>query len=386
MDLALTEEQEQLKAATRRLLESVCTKAWLDGVEAREEYPFELHRRMAGIGLFGIGVPESDGGSGGGMVELALVCEEVGRIGGSVVMTYAPTAVFGNQVLVDSGSPEQRARLLPGMAAGTLRTAFALTEPEAGSDAAAVRTRAVPDAGGGYVLNGSKIFSSGASVADYLIVTARTGSGSTGTTRGLTVFLVDSSFPGLTIKGIPKLGHHAVETCEIGIADVEVPAEAVVGQVDSGWDVVVRVLDAERICTAGFCVGMAQRCVDMALGYALERHQFGRPVATFQAIAHMLAEMETETAAARWLTFDSAWRKDQRLPCSKAASMAKAYATECATRSATRGMQILGGYGYTKEFEMERFYREAKLYEIAGGSTQIQRNIIAREMGIPRVS
>jgi alkylation response protein AidB-like acyl-CoA dehydrogenase len=393
MDLALTEEQEQLKAATRRLLESVCTKEWLDGVEAREEYPFELHQRMAELGLFGIAVPEADGGSGGGMLELALVCEEVGRTAGSVVMTYAPTAVFGNQVLVDSGSAEQRARFLPGMAAGKLRTAFALTEPEAGSDAAAVRTRAVPD-GDGFVLNGSKIFSSGASVAHHLVVTARTGAGSPGASRtpgasgarGLTVFLVDARSPGLTIKGIPKLGHHAVQTCEIGIDDVRVPADAVVGRVDGGWDVVVRVLDAERICTAAFCVGMAQRCVDMALAYGLERHQFGRPVATFQAIAHMLAEMETETAAARWLMFDSAWRKDHGLPCSKAASMAKAYAAECATRSATRGMQVLGGYGYTKEFEMERFYREAKLYEIAGGSTQIQRNIIAREMGIPGTS
>jgi alkylation response protein AidB-like acyl-CoA dehydrogenase len=133
-------------------------------------------------------------------------------------------------------------------------------------------------------------------------------------------------------------------------------------------------------------VGLAQRCVDMALAYALERQQFGRPVATFQAIGHMLAEMETETAAARWLTFAAAWRRDQGLPCSKEASMAKAYATECGTRTATRGMQILGGYSYTTEFEMERFYREAKLYEIAGGSTQIQRNIITRELGIPYVS
>ena len=384
MDLSLTAEQEHLRATARALLEAVATKAYLDDLESRQEYPYELHKRMAGIGLFGMAVPEADGGSGGGMVELALVCEEVGRIGGSAVMTYAPTAVFGNQVLVDSGSPEQRARYLPGMASGGIRTAFALTEPEAGSDAAAVRTRAVRD-GDSFVLDGAKIFSSGAAVADLLVVTARTGPPDSGP-RGLTVFLVDARSPGLTITGIPKLGHHAVQTCEIGISDVRVPADAVVGDVDGGWDVVVRALDAERICTAGFSTGLAQRCCDMALAYALERRQFGRPVATFQAIGHMLAEMETETAAARWLMLDAAWRKDQGQPCSKQASMAKAYATECGTRTATRGMQVLGGYSYTKEFEMERFYREAKLYEIAGGSTQIQRNIIAREMGIPRLS
>ena len=381
MDFSLNPEQEMLRRSVRGLLESYCTKEWLDAVEAKEEYPFELHKRMADQGIFGIGVPEEYGGSGGGFVEMAVVSEEVGRIGGSVVMTYAPTGMFGNQVLVESGSPEQKARLLPRTTAGGARMAFALTEPEAGSDAAAASTRAVPD-GDGFVLNGAKIFSSGAAVADELVLTARTGTPES-RHRGLTVFLVDARSPGLTIKGIPKLGHHAVQTCEIGIADVAVGGDRVVGHVDGGWEVLVKVLDVERICTAAFCVGLAQRCVDMALAYAKERRQFGRPVATFQAIGHMLAEMETETAAARWLTFDAAWRRDRGLPCSKEASMAKAYATECGTRTATRGMQILGGYSYTKEFEMERFYREAKLYEIAGGSTQIQRNIIARELGIP---
>jgi alkylation response protein AidB-like acyl-CoA dehydrogenase len=384
MDFSLSEEQSQLRASTRKLLESICTKEWIDDHEAREAYPAELHQRMADLGLFGIGVPEADGGSGGGFVELAVVCEEVGRIGGSVVMTYAPTALFGNQILVAAGSPEQKARLLPRTAAGEVKMAFALTEPEAGSDAAAVRTRAVRD-GDSFVLTGSKIFSSGAAVADYLVLTARTGPPGS-RHLGLTVFLVDTASSGLSISGIPKLGHHAVQTCEIGITDVRVPGDAVIGEVDGGWAALCDVLDAERIGTAGFCVGLAQRCVDMALAHAVERRQFDRPIATFQAIAHMLAEMETETAAARWLTFDAAVRKDAGLPCSKAASMAKAYATECGTRTATRGMQILGGYSYTKEFEMERFYREAKLYEIAGGSTQIQRNVIAREMGIPRIS
>src|SRR2546421_705581 len=235
MDFSLTEEQSQLKASARRLLESICTKEWIDAHEAREEYPFELHQRMADIGLFGIGVPEADGGSGGGVVELAVVCEEAGRIGGPVLPAR-------------TGPPDSRH-------------------------------------------------------------------------LGLTVFLVDAHSPGLTISGIPKLGHHAVQTCEIGISDVRVPADAVVGEVDGGWAALRDVLDAERIGTAGFCVGLAQRCIDMALAHALERNQFGRPVATFQAIAHMLAEMETETAAARWLTFDAASRKDRALPCSKAASI-----------------------------------------------------------------
>jgi alkylation response protein AidB-like acyl-CoA dehydrogenase len=379
MDFSFTEEQQQLQQTVRGFLESYCTKEWLDDLEEKQEYPFELFRRLADLGCFGIGVPESQGGYGGGMVEVAILAEEMGRFGGSIGMTWMPTAVFGNQTL--TGDDALRERFTPLIVAGELRTAFALTEPEAGSDAAAIRTRA-ERRGDEWILDGAKIFSTGAHVADYLIVTARIGDVGD-RHRGITVFMVDAQSEGLTVTGIPKLGHNAVKTCEVGLAEVRVPEDMVVGEVGAGWKALGNVLDAERIATAALCVGLAQRCTDMALEYGLQREQFGRPIATFQALSHLLAEMETETAAARWLTFDSAWRKDAGLPCSKAASMAKSYATECGTRTATRGMQVLGGYSYTKEYEMERFYREAKLYEVAGGATQIQRNIIAKQMGIP---
>lgn len=380
MDLALTEEQEHLQRTVRNFLASFCTKEWLDTLEEAESYPFGLFDRFAELGLLGLGVPEDYGGSGGGMLEVALVAEQMGHFGGSVNMTYFPTAVFGNQTLLGGASEEMKQRFLPEMAAGNLRTAFALTEPEAGSDAAAVRTRAVRD-GDDWVIDGSKIFSTGAHVADYLVLTARTDDTANGS-RALTVFMVEASAPGVTVQGIPKLGHNAVKTCEVGLDGVRVPHGNVIGDVGGGWRTLVNALDAERIGVAALCVGLAQRCTDMALAYGQTREQFGQPIVQFQAISHMLAEMETETAAGRWLAYESAWRKDQDLPCSKQASMAKAYATELATRTATRGMQILGGYSYTKEYEMERFYREAKLYEVAGGSTQIQRNIIARLMGI----
>lgn len=381
MDFALSAEQESLRRTVRDLLTAVVSKAWLDDLEEREEYPFSLWDRLADLGFYGLCVPEEYGGAGQGPIELVVVSEEMGRFGGSVNMTYIPTAVFGAQAIAGSGSPEMRARYLADLAAGRLRTAFALTEPDAGSDAAALRTRGTRTADG-WVLDGSKIFSTGAHVADRLVVSARTGdSGSRH--RGITVFLVDRRTDGLTIAGIPKLGHNAVKTCEVGIRAVSVANDDVVGEVDAGWQVLVDVLDLERISTAAVCVGLAQRCTDMALQHALAREQFGQPIATFQAISHLLAEMETETQAARWLTYAAAWRRQQGMSCSKEASMAKAMATEVATRTATRGMQILGGYGYTKEYEMERFYREAKLYEVAGGATQIQRNIIARAMGIP---
>ncbi len=379
MNLALTDEQRQLRAVVRSFLEKLCTKDWLDELEERQAYPYDLFDGLAEMGLFGVGVPVEDGGFGGGMIEIAVICEELGRFGGSVNMTYVPTAVFGNQTVL-SADVDIRHRFLPAMTAGELRTAFALTEPEAGSDATSVRTRATPD-GDGWILDGSKVFCTGALVADYLVITARTGTPEE-RVRGISVFMVDQKSAGLTITPIPKLGHHAVQTCEIGISGVKVSGDSVIGGVNEGWEALGRAMDAERIAVGAICTGLSQRVTEMALDYGMEREQFGQPVATFQSLSHMLADMETETSASRWLTFHAAWLSDQDRPCSKQASMAKAYATECATRTATRGMQILGGYSYTKEYEMERFYREAKLYEIAGGSTQIQRNIIAGEMGI----
>ena len=380
MDFAFTDEQRELGTTVRRFLESLCTKEWLDDLEAREEYPFDLFKGLANLGLYGLGVSEESGGAGGGLVEVAIVCEEMGRFGGSVNMTYVPTAVFGNRALFGA-SPEMQRRFLPRMAEGQLRTAFALTEPEAGSDAAALRTRAVQD-GDNWVINGTKVWSTGALVADYIVLSARTGSPHD-RHSGITVFLVNAKSPGLTIRGIPKLGHNAVKSCEIVATDLRVPGDLVIGEVNGGWRALMPTLDAERIAVAAVCTGLSQKCTDMALAYGLQRRQFGRPVASFQALSHMLADMETETAAARWLTFHAAWLSDQGQRASKEAAMAKAFATELGTRSATRGMQILGGYGYSKEYEMERFYREAKLYEVAGGSTQIQRNIIARHLQIP---
>lgn len=379
MDFSLTEEQELLKSTLREFLTSYCTEEWIQATEEKGEYPYDLHERMAELGLYGLVVPEEYGGSGGGMLEAAIVSEEIGRTSGSIGQVHMPSAVFGGYALLAAG-PELKERFLPQLAEGTLKLSFALTEPDAGSDAASVRTRAVRD-GDEFVINGAKIFSTAADIADYLVLTARTGTPEE-RHRGLTLFLVDAKAPGISTSRIRKIGHHAVQSPEVGLDDVRVPADMVIGDVGGAWPALNDVMDAERIAVAALCTGLAQRCIDVALEYGMQRRQFGRQVATFQAISHMLAEMETETSAARLLTFHSAWLKDQGLPCSKAASIAKVYATECASRTASRAVQVHGGYGYTAEYEVSRHFKEAKLYEVAGGSTQIQRNIIAREMGI----
>lgn len=379
MDLALSDEQDQLRRTVRDFLDSYCTKLWLDDLERRDEYPYELYKRLAELGLFGVGVQEESGGHGGGQLEVSIVAEQMGHFGGSVNMTWFPTAVFGAQTILAAADDEMRKWVLPAIAAGELRTAFALTEPEAGSDAASIRTTA-EFSDGGWTINGAKIWSSGALAADYLVLTARTGPA--GSSRALTLFLVDTRSPGLTIRSLPKLGHHAVASCEIGLSGVRVAEKAVIGEVGGAWRGLSRALDTERLGVGAICTGLAQHCTDLALDYGSTRHQFGRSVASFQAISHMLADMETETAAARWLTRAAAWRADAGLAFSKEASMAKTYATECGTRTAAKAMQVFGGYGYSTEYEIERFYREAKLYEVAGGTTQIQRNVIAKHMGI----
>ena len=379
MDFSLTEEQQLLKSTLREFLSSFCTNDWTSESERRAEYPFDLFERLAELGLYGLVVPEKYGGSGGGMTEAVVVSEELGRISGSAVMVHMPSAVFGGYALL-AGSDELKSRFLPQLADGKLRLSFALTEPDAGSDAAAVRTTAVRD-GDEWVLNGAKIFSTGANVADYLVLTARTGTPEE-RHRGLTLFLVDPKAPGISIGHIEKIGHHAVHSPEVGLSDVRVPGDMLISEVGGAWSALTDVMDAERIAVGGQCTGLIERCLELALEYGLQRQQFGRPVASFQAISHMLAEMETELSASRLLTYHAAWLKDTGQPCSKAASIAKVYATEAASRTASRAVQIHGGYGYTAEYEVSRHFIEAKLYEVGGGSTQIQRNIIAREMGI----
>lgn len=379
VDFRLTVEQELLRTTLRDFLGSFCTREWVEETEAKAEYPDDLHEALAELGLYGLVVPEEYGGSGGGMTEAAIVSEELGRISGSAVQVHMPSAVFGGYALLAAG-PELKERFLPRLAEGRLRLAFALTEPDAGSDAASVRTQAVRD-GDEWRIDGAKIFSTAADTADYLVLTARTGT-TDERHRGLTLFLVDAKAAGIATSRIPKIGHHAVQSPEVGLDGVRVPGDMVIGEVGGAWPALNDVMDAERIAVAALCTGLAERCIELALAYGLQREQFGRPVATFQAIGHMLAEMDTDTAASRLLTYHAAWLKDEGLPCSKAASIAKAYATEAGSRTASRALQIHGGYGYTAEYEVSRHFKEAKLYEVAGGSTQIQRNIIAREMGI----
>jgi alkylation response protein AidB-like acyl-CoA dehydrogenase len=259
-----------------------------------------------------------------------------------------------------------------------------LSEPEAGSDLTHLSTRAVVD-GEDYVINGQKVFITGADSADYIFTFVRTDPEAVAH-RGLSVLLVPTDSPGLAIRTLPKLAGQATHTCEVFFDDVRVPATNLVGEPGAGAKIIFRLLDGERIYTAAQGFGIAQGAFDKAVQYAKERKQFGKPIIEHQAVGHMLAEMAMQVRMARLIVYHAAWKLDQGLPCTVEASMAKVVGAEAGTQVALKGMQVLGGYSYMVEYGMERYYREAKLYEIAGGTTQVQKNIMVKHIangGLP---
>lgn len=380
MDFILTEEQIMFQKTVRKFMERECPRDYVRQHDEQEKFPLDLFQKMASQGWMGLPFPEKYGGAGGGVIELTLLLEELSRAMRAAASAYFVTVIFGGESIFHFGREDQKLNFLPPISQGKLQFALALTEPNSGSDAASLSTAAVLQ-GDEYLINGSKIFISGALEANWLIVVARTDK-TAPKHEGITIFLVDSKSPGLEIKKISKLGVRAVGFNEIVLENVRVAKENILGAVNKGWQHIQTTLEMERIGIAAEATGNAQLIVEDALQYAKERVQFGRPIGKFQMIQQMLADMQTEVDAARLLTYRAAWMKDQRIPCSKEASMAKLFASEVCMRCAIKGMEILGGYGYTMEYDMQRYFRDAQANKIGGGTSEIQRLIIAREMGL----
>ncbi len=324
----------------------------------------------------GLTLPDDEGGSGAGTVAYALAAEEIARACASTALSYVAAISLGQGALHLFGSPEQKARYLPPAAAGDSLIAFGLTEPGAGSDAGATQTRARETADG-FVLDGRKQFITNAHSAQAIVVTAREESGA------VSAFVVERGTPGLSTS-LPyhKMGMRASETAEVVLDAVHVGRDSVLGERERGLRQFLEVLDGGRISIAALGVGIAQAALDAALAYAHERRQFGRPIAAFQAIQFKLADMATAVELARTATLKAAWLKDRGQPFSQVASMAKLYATESAFRVANDAVQIHGGNGYMVDFAVERYLRDAKLLEIGEGTSEIQRLVIARGLGL----
>lgn len=378
----LTAEQRMLK----ELIRNFCLKSVpIDKVrelDRNEEFPEEIIREMAKLGLLGVSFPEEYGGGGGSVEDMVVLLEELAYHAPAVAAAYLMCVVFGGRSILAYGSDHQKLEYLPQMIDGKIKFALSVTEPDAGSDIANVRTRAGKRDPQVYVLTGSKVFTTGAHVADYLLVLARTTPEQG--RHGLTMFLVDAKSPGVEIHRLEKLGMRAVGTNEVYYNDVIVPADHVIGEPERGFYHLMQTFEEERLMAAAITVGYAQRAVDDALRYAKERRQFGRPIGSFQVIQHYLVDMQTQVDAARMLTYRAAHVQANGQNAIKETAMAKYYAAETLTFVANKQIQIFGGNGYMMEYDAQRVWRDAKFWEIAGGTTEIQKNAIATQMGLPR--
>ena len=379
MDFELTAEQREIQRVTRELAEAeIVTQAaeW----DREHRFPDELYPKLAELGLMGVCVPAEYGGAGAGFLSYVLVLEELSRADAGVGVTVAVHTSAATLPILQFGTEEQKARFVPPLARGETLGAFALTESGSGSDAGSLRTTAEPD-GDGWVLNGSKQWITNGSRAGTLVLFARTDRGTAGA-RGISCFLLDAVHVRVT-REEEKLGLNSSTTSDLVLEGARVGPDRLLHEEGRGFRVAMATLDGGRIGIAAQALGIAQAAYDVARAYALEREQFGRRIGDFQAIQWKLADMATEIDAARLLTYRAAWLKQAGRPHTAEGAKAKLFASETARRQTAEAIQILGGYGYTKEFPVERFYRDAKVTEIYEGTSEIQRLVIARSILAP---
>jgi alkylation response protein AidB-like acyl-CoA dehydrogenase len=377
MDFELPEELREIERTVRAFCEAEVkpqARRWDD----EGAFPREVVAKLGELGIMGITVPEELGGAGMGALAVAVVVEEVARHDGSLALTVASHNGLGTGHILRFGTEVQRARYLPPLARGEKLAAWALTEPGSGSDAASMRTTAMRK-GDGWVLSGSKTFITQGTVGDTFVVLAKTDPERK--QNGITAFILEKGMKGFSQRVIHgKLGMRSSDTAELHLDGVEVPDAQRLGEVNEGFMNTLQILARGRITIGALAVGLGRGALEEARAYARERKAFGRPIADFQAIAFMLADIATEISAARLLVHRAAALCDAGIAFAKEASMAKLFASEAAMRATSKAIQIHGGYGYTKDFPVERYFRDAKLTEIGEGTSEVQRMIISREI------
>ncbi len=377
MDFSLTEEQKMLRTMVREFAEKEFEPIAAQ-IDEEARFPAESIKRMAELGLMGIPFPEKYGGSGGGTIQFTIATEEISRVCASTGVIYLVTAGLAGKPIYQFGNEEQRQRFVVPIAKGEKLACFALTEANAGSDVAALETSATRR-NGGYVLNGIKLFITNGAEADITLVFATIDKSLRH--RGITAFVVEKGTPGFSVGKLEhKLGIRASSTAELVFDDCFVPEANRLGDEGIGFRIALEAIDSSRISIAAQAVGIAQGAFDKALAYAKERQQFGQPIINFQAIQWMLADMATQIDAARLLVYRAAYLEDKGLPFIKEASMAKVFAPEVAMFVTTKAIQIYGGYGYVKDYPLERYFRDARITGIYEGTDEMQRMTIARSL------
>jgi short-chain 2-methylacyl-CoA dehydrogenase len=377
LNFDLTEEQQLVRDTVRTFARDRVAPVAAE-LDREQRFPYDLVAELAELGLMGMTIPEEYGGAGADTVSYAIVVEELTRIDSSVAITLAAHHSLGTLPIFYFGSEQQKQRWLPDLASGRKLAAFGLTEPGAGSDAGATRTTAELR-GGEWVVNGSKIFitNAGTDITSCVTITARTGEDE------ISNIVVENGTAGYTISPpMHKLGWRASDTRELSFEDCRVPEENLLGPRGEGFRQFLEILDGGRISVAAMGVGLAQGAYDLAYAYAKEREQFGKPIAKFQAVQFHLADMATEIEAGRGLVHKAAWLKDQGRDFAREAAMAKLYTGELSHRVANAALQIHGGYGYMEESAIARLYRDQKILEIGEGTNEVQRMVIARNLGL----
>jgi short/branched chain acyl-CoA dehydrogenase len=378
MDFDLSEEHEAFRSVVRDFAAAAIAphaEAW----DRDHVFPVDTVLAMGDLGLFGLVFPEEYGGAGADFTTLCVAIEEIGRVDQSMGITLEAGVGLGANPIFRYGTEEQRQRWLPDLVAGRALAAFGLTEPDGGSDAGATRTRAVVD-GDEWVLDGEKAFitNSGTPITSLVTATARTPDG------GISAIVVPAGTRGLVVEPpYRKMGWHASDTHPVRFEACRVPADHLLGEQGRGFQQFLAILDDGRVAIAALAVGLAQACLDHALEYARSRNAFGRPIGGFQSVAFKLADLEVAVETARLLTYKAAWLKDRGRPFKHAAAVAKLHATEAAVSATREATQIFGGAGFVDETPVSRFYRDAKVLEIGEGTSEIQRLVIARGLGLP---
>lgn len=385
MDFELDEETRMFQDSVRRWVERECPKAWCRDLERREhEYPQALWDKLTEGGFHGIGVAEAYGGLGGDLITQAVFMREFARNAAGLAWIWGITAFSGVKALDLQGSEEQKRRFLPEMAAGRLRTAISFTESEGGTDLLGGMRTSARKTDGGWILDGEKIWSTTADTADYLLLMARSDSGVSRRTDGVSLFFVPRRSRGLGTTPLPKLGMRALSSCLVTLDGVFVPEDLLLGEEGKAWKPTTRTLNSERIMMSAMCVGMIDGVLEDAIAHMTQRRAFGRQIGEFQALQHYVADIAMWRKQAELMLHQAAWLESRGSPCAMEAAMTKTVASEYACKAADLGISILGGMGYSAQTDMQRYWRDARLLRIGPVSNEMARNMIAEGLGLPR--
>lgn len=380
MDFHLSKEHLMLRKMYREFAENE-VKPLAEEIDEEERFPMETVEKMAKLGMMGIYFPKEYGGAGGDVLSYAMCVEELAKVCGTTAVIVSAHTSLCAAPIFENGTEEQKQKYLPDLCKGKKIGAFGLTEPNAGTDAGGTQTVAVLD-GDNYILNGSKCFITNGTVAETFVVTAVTDPTAKGT-RGISAFIVEKNFPGFSVgKHEKKMGIRGSSTCDLVFEDCVVPKENLLGKEGEGFKIAMKTLDGGRIGIASQALGIGEGAIDEAIKYTKERIQFGRRLSQFQNTQFQLADMHTRMQAAQYLVYAAAMKKENHEPYGMDASMAKLFAAEAASDVTRRAVQLFGGYGYTREYPVERMMRDAKITEIYEGTSEVQRMVIAKNLGV----